>query len=90
MKTIRLSIIGFGAVGQGVANALLQKQDYLESAGLNLKVVAIADRMGACIDLDGVDLKAALELGSVGVLLASGIVKASDPKAALFDLVSGI
>ncbi|KAF5425868.1 MAG: Triosephosphate isomerase [ANME-2 cluster archaeon HR1] len=38
----------------------------------------------------GEDLKAALELGSVGVLLASGVVKAQDPKAALYDLVSGI
>lgn len=38
----------------------------------------------------GEDLVAALELGSVGVLLASGVVKASDPKAALYDLVSGI
>ena len=38
----------------------------------------------------GEDLAAALELGSVGVLLASGVVKASDPKAALYDLVSGI
>jgi triosephosphate isomerase len=36
----------------------------------------------------GEDLKAAMELGSVGVLLASGIVKAEDPKAALEDLVS--
>ncbi len=38
----------------------------------------------------GEDLKSALELGSVGVLLASGVVKAKDPKAALYDLVSGI
>lgn len=38
----------------------------------------------------GEDLAAALELGSVGVLLASGIVKAKDPKAALEDLVSKI
>ncbi|MGP8321919.1 MAG: triose-phosphate isomerase [Methanosarcinaceae archaeon] len=36
----------------------------------------------------GDDLKAALQLGSSGVLLASGIVKAKDPKAALEDLVS--
>ncbi|MDL2261543.1 triose-phosphate isomerase [Methanimicrococcus sp. OttesenSCG-928-J09] len=36
----------------------------------------------------GEDLKAAIELGSQGVLLASGIVKAKDPKAALYDLVS--
>jgi triosephosphate isomerase len=38
----------------------------------------------------GEDLAAALELGSVGVLLASGIVKAADPKAALEDLVSKV
>ncbi len=35
----------------------------------------------------GEDLKSALELGSVGVLLASGIVKAKDPEAALEELV---
>jgi triosephosphate isomerase len=36
----------------------------------------------------GEDLKAAIDLGAKGVLLASGIVKAKDPKAALYDLVS--
>lgn len=36
----------------------------------------------------GEDLKAALDLGSEGVLLASGIVKSKDPKAALEDLIS--
>jgi triosephosphate isomerase len=37
----------------------------------------------------GEDLKAALDLGSVGVLLASGIVKAKDQRKALEDLVTG-
>jgi len=36
----------------------------------------------------GEDVRAALELGTVGVLLASGVVKANDPKAALRDLVT--
>jgi triosephosphate isomerase len=36
----------------------------------------------------GEDVKAALELGTVGVLLASGVVKAKDPKVALKDLVT--
>lgn len=36
----------------------------------------------------GEDVKAALELGTEGVLLASGVVKAENPKAALEDLVS--
>ncbi len=36
----------------------------------------------------GDDLRAALDLGSEGVLLASGIIKAKDPKTALEDLIS--
>ncbi|WP_439025915.1 triose-phosphate isomerase [Haloarchaeobius sp. DT45] len=36
----------------------------------------------------GEDLEAAGELGSTGVLLASGVAKAEDPRAALEDLVS--
>ncbi|WP_435317875.1 triose-phosphate isomerase [Haloarchaeobius sp. TZWSO28] len=36
----------------------------------------------------GDDLEAAGELGSTGVLLASGVAKAEDPRAALEDLVS--
>lgn len=38
----------------------------------------------------GEDLKAALDLGSEGVLLASGIIKAKDQRKALEDLVSGL
>ncbi|MCX9085419.1 MAG: triose-phosphate isomerase [Candidatus Methanoperedens sp.] len=38
----------------------------------------------------GDDVAAAVELGTEGVLLASGVIKAKDPKAALFDLVKKI
>lgn len=38
----------------------------------------------------GKDVHAALELGAHGVLLASGVVKAADPLAALRDLCSGL
>lgn len=38
----------------------------------------------------GEDLRAALDLGSEGVLLASGIIKAKDQQKALEDLVAGI
>ncbi len=38
----------------------------------------------------GDDVAAAVELGTEGVLLASGVIKAKDPKAALFDLVRKI
>ena len=39
---------------------------------------------------DGKDVKTAVELGAHGVLLASGVTKASDLDAVLADLVSGL
>ncbi|MDH5596764.1 MAG: triose-phosphate isomerase [Candidatus Peregrinibacteria bacterium] len=39
---------------------------------------------------NGEDVRMALKLGARGVLLASGVTKASDPKAVLLDLVSGL
>ncbi|NLX47612.1 MAG: triose-phosphate isomerase [Euryarchaeota archaeon] len=39
---------------------------------------------------NGRDVRAALDLGASGVLLASGVVKAKDVKAALLDLVSAL
>ncbi len=38
----------------------------------------------------GEDVVAALELGTSGVLLASGVIRAKDPRAALLDLVEKI
>lgn len=56
MKTVCCSIIGFGAIGQGVAEVLLIKKEYLKSIGLEVKVVAIADSKGASVNPQGVDL----------------------------------
>ena len=39
---------------------------------------------------DGLDVKTAVELGAHGVLLASGVTKASDVDAVLADLVAGL
>jgi triosephosphate isomerase (TIM) len=39
---------------------------------------------------NGKDVSKALELGSEGVLLASGVVKASDKKAVIIDLAAGV
>ncbi|WMW25492.1 homoserine dehydrogenase [Methanolobus sediminis] len=60
MKTIRVSIIGFGAVGQGVARVLIDKKEYLEKLGLDFRVVAVADSRTATINENGVDLSAVL------------------------------
>ena len=39
---------------------------------------------------NGEDVRKAIELGTEGVLLASGVVKASDPRLALLDLANGL
>ncbi len=39
---------------------------------------------------NGEDVRKATELGTEGVLLASGVVKAGDPKSALLDLAGGL
>ena len=52
--TLRISIIGFGAVGQGVAGVLMRTNH-------PVTVVAIADSRGAVVDESGVDLAAALK-----------------------------
>lgn len=56
MKTVRCSILGFGAIGQGVAEVLLMKKEYLESIGLEIIVVAVVDSRGATVNPEGVDL----------------------------------
>ncbi|KXS40115.1 homoserine dehydrogenase [Methanolobus zinderi] len=84
MKTIRASLIGFGAVGQGVAKVLLAKKDYLQSIGIDLRIVAIADSRTAVIDSEGVNLAAVLDSkkkkGVVGSEKISGtdIIKTID------------
>ncbi len=39
---------------------------------------------------NGEDVRLAIKLGAKGVLLASGVTKAADPKAVLLDLASGL
>ncbi|NPE29550.1 homoserine dehydrogenase [Methanococcoides sp. SA1] len=84
MRKVRASIIGFGSVGQGVAEVLLRKDDELKSLGIDLDVVAIADSKGAEVNPAGIDLKAALsrkrESGTVAIddLTGEDIIKNVD------------
>lgn len=77
MKTLRCSIIGFGAIGQGVAEVLLLKKEFLEDTGLDVRVVAVVDSKGATIDPEGVDLADCLarkrEKGTVALEKITGL-----------------
>lgn len=59
---MKICIIGFGSVGQGVAHVFQMKKDeLLKEYGLDIKLVAALDRSGAAIDPEGMDLELLLE-----------------------------
>jgi len=60
MRTVNISIIGFGAVGQGVARSILLKQEYLKKDGIDLRVVGISDSRSSEINAGGIDLGSAI------------------------------
>ena len=75
-----------GDVSVTTANPAIVK----DSVGVARKVCPdIGVLCGAGVK-DGVDVVKAAELGTDGVLLASGVVKASDQRKALLDLASGL
>ena len=77
-------------IGSGVSVSEAQPEVVTGSVDA---VKSVNDKVGVLCGAGvstGDDLVNALDLGVEGVLLASGVVKAEDPKQALLDLVSGI
>ncbi len=60
----RIAIIGFGTVGQGFAEILVEQQEYLrDKFGFEWKIVAIADKLkGSLYDPEGLDMQEVLSL----------------------------
>ena len=58
MKECKIIIMGFGSVGQGIANAIsLKKEMIKEKFDVELKVVAAADSSTSAICQEGLDEK---------------------------------
>src|SRR5260370_1097963 len=66
MKRLRLSIIGFGTVGQGLAELLSTRRDLLrQNFDLDVALVSVANaRSGFIYREDGLDIPALLELAA--------------------------
>jgi triosephosphate isomerase len=76
-------------IGSGISVAKAQPEIISGSVAAAKKVnPKVKVLCGAGIS-SGEDVKKALELGACGVLLASGVIKAKDPKAVLLDLAKG-
>ncbi|OWT32610.1 homoserine dehydrogenase [Methanobrevibacter sp. 87.7] len=56
MKDLKLCIMGFGAVGQGLAKVVsLKRESIKQDYGVNLKIVSVADSSTSAICEDGLD-----------------------------------
>lgn len=66
MKTVRLALIGFGNVGQGLVKILYNKGDhYAENFGLRFIIVAVTDLLyGSAYNPEGLDLSTLLKIGT--------------------------
>ena len=65
---MRLLLIGFGTVGQGLAELLIEKEKVLlDQYGLKSQVIGISDMLkGSVYNADGIDLPKALETAKSG------------------------
>lgn len=62
-KTVRVSIIGFGYVGSGVAEVISRKRaDIARKYGMDITIVGIADLKGVVVDENGVSDDAIMKL----------------------------
>ena len=55
---MRIILIGYGVVGQSLAQMLIQrKTELIKNYGFNPRIVAIVDRGGAAVNLKGLNLE---------------------------------
>ncbi len=77
-------------IGSGISVASAQPELITDSVDAVKEVSGKVKVLTGAGISRGEDVAAALELGTVGVLLASGVVKADDPRMVLLDLVAGV
>ena len=70
---MKLILIGFGTVGQGLAELLIEKKlDLKRSHALDFTVVGISDMLkGSCYNPDGIDLETAIAAATAGESLST-------------------
>lgn len=62
-KTVRISIIGFGNVGRGVAEVVRRKREEIaRKQGMDIKIVGIADLKGVIVNENGLSEDAIMKL----------------------------
>ncbi|MFN8497051.1 MAG: homoserine dehydrogenase [Anaerolineae bacterium] len=71
MRTVRIALVGVGNVGRGFLQLMRDKGDVVrERYGIDMRLVAAADRSGVVVNPDGIDAAALLRLKESGVGVA--------------------
>ena len=86
MRTVRIALAGVGNVGRGFLQLMRDKGDVVrERYGIDMRLVAAADRSGVAANADGIDPAALLALKESGVGVAgfAGGRRGEGPLAAL-------
>ncbi|MHC1635490.1 MAG: homoserine dehydrogenase [Candidatus Methanospirareceae archaeon] len=61
VKDVKITIVGFGTVGKGVAEVIMRKREALRRKyGINLNIVGIVDLWGALVDEKGLNIEGVL------------------------------
>jgi homoserine dehydrogenase len=86
---MRIILIGYGVVGQGLARILRHRHtENLRDYGFNPKIVAIVDRGGAAVDPKGLNLEETLEYKKKGTVAA--IPKVGHSKLTPLEIIESV
>jgi homoserine dehydrogenase len=87
---VRIILVGYGVVGQGITNILLRRRlETIREYGFNPRIVAIADRGGAAIDVKGLSIERMLELKRQGNSVADD-PEAGHPRMSPMDVIEDV
>lgn len=77
MKLVKIAIVGFGSIGQGVLKVIDMKRNFFRSEGLDIRVIAVSDSKSSAVDKNGLNLNDCLkqksETGRVGLESRTGL-----------------
>src|ERR1051326_5870204 len=84
--TIKLAIIGLGNVGRAFTEQLLQRRAWLQDTfGIEPQVIGVADRSGAVVDRNGLDVMALARIKVAGGKLVDAIGESGASPSEIID-----
>lgn len=87
MRTVKISLVGYGVVGHGVVEVIRRKRNMLKDLGLDLRIVSVTDHTGTIYSDDGISLDKILKEKTLEQIATSGMLGKEAIKAITSDLV---